>query len=120
MKGILMLIYAAIGSLGMVLIRLGGSKSSLLFYQGNINININITLLVGFLFYIASFLLCLIILQKLNLVYFSAISYGITFIITSILSYILLGEVISGIQYFGVVLIIIGVVIISFSRELNK
>lgn len=119
MKGILMLIYAVIGSLGMVLIRLGGSKSSSLFNQSNINMSINITLLVGFLFYIASFLLCLIILQKLNLVYFSAISYGITFIITSILSYILLGEVVSGIQYLGVGLIIMGVVIISFSKKNN-
>lgn len=116
---VLTFIYAIIGSLGMVLIRLGGLKSNVTFVQGNINLNISTIFIIGFLLYCISFLLWLIILQKFNLTYISPIAYGITFITTSIFSYFLLGEIISGIQYFGVILIILGVIIISFSKKFN-
>lgn len=114
---ILTFIYAVIGSLGMVLIRLGGLESGLIFVQGNINLSINTTFLIGFLLYFISFFLWLIILQKFNVTYISPIAYGITFITTSVFSYFLLGEVISGRQYVGVILIILGVIIVSFSKK---
>lgn len=119
MKFILILAYAVIGSLGMVLIRLGGINSNLLCIQNNINISISITFIIGFLLYFISFSLFLIIIQKFNLIFFSPISYGIIFVITSIFSYFLLDEVISGIQYLGACIIIIGVIIISFSKSVN-
>lgn len=119
MKFILILVYAVIGSLGMVLIRLGGINSTLLFAKNSINMSINIVFIIGFLLYLVSFSLCLIIIQKFNLTYFSPISYGITFVITAICSYFLLGEVISKIQYVGAFIIIIGVIIISLSKSVN-
>lgn len=114
---ILILLYSVIGSSGMVLIRLGGINSNLQLINGNINISINIIFILGFLLYFISFFLWLIILQKFKLTYISPITYGITFIITSILSYFLLNEAICGTQYLGVALIIIGVCIISFSKK---
>ncbi|MBE6089732.1 MAG: hypothetical protein E7206_17205 [Clostridium beijerinckii] len=120
MKFILILIYAVIGSLGMVLIKFGGGKSNLLFVQNNINMSINIIFVIGFLLYFISFSLSLIIVQRFNLTYFSPISYGITFVITAIFSYFLLGEVISGMQCFGVGIIIMGVIIILFSKKIDN
>lgn len=114
---ILTLIYAVIGSLGMVLIRMGGINSNFIFFQGNINISVSNILLIGFMLYFISFFLWIIILQKFNLTYISPISYGITFIATSIFSNILLHETIYGKQYIGVILIIIGVIIISCSKR---
>ncbi|WP_195980090.1 EamA family transporter [Clostridium butyricum] len=114
---ILVILYSIIGSLGMVLIRLGGITSNVLIEQLNVRFNISILLLIGILVYFISFFLWMIILQKFNLTFISPIAYGLTFLFTSLFSYFLLGEVIIGIQYIGVILIIIGVVIISVFKK---
>lgn len=117
MNIILVFIYSIISSYGMVLIRVGGLKSKFEIYNNNINVGINISLLIGAVLYLVSFFLWMIILQKFKLTYISPIVYGLTFICTSIFSYYLLGEVIHGVQYLGVIFIILGVIITSLSRK---
>lgn len=114
---ILILVYAIISAFGMVLLRIGSVQSNLSFVQGNLNMSISTVLMIGFVLYVITFFLWLVILQKFNLTYVSPVAYGIAFIMICIISYFLLGETISGIQYCGVVLVIIGVIIISFSKK---
>jgi EamA-like transporter family. len=79
--------------------------------------SISLVLIVGFILYVVTFFLWLIILQKFNITFVSPIAYGIAFIMICIISYFLLGEMISGIQYLGVILIIIGVLIMSITNK---
>lgn len=113
---VLVIVYAIISAFGMVLLRIGSVQSNFGFVQGNISMNISIALVIGFVLYVITFFLWLIILQKFKLTYVSPVAYGIAFIMICIISYFLLGEVISTIQYFGVVLIIVGVIIMSISK----
>ena len=114
---ILILIYAIISAFGMVLLRMGSVQSDFGFVQGNLNMSISTVLVIGFILYVITFFLWLIILQKYNLTYASPVAYGIAFIMICIISYFLLGEVISVMQYFGVILIVIGVIISSFPKK---
>jgi EamA-like transporter family. len=114
---ILILVYAIISAFGMVLLRIGSVQSTLSVVQGNFNMSISLVLIVGFILYVVTFFLWLIILQKFNITFVSPIAYGIAFIMICIISYFLLGEMISGIQYLGVILIIIGVLIMSITNK---
>jgi len=114
---ILILIYSVISALGMIMLRMGSVQSTFGFSQGIFSLNISIIFIIGFLLYITTFFLWLVIIQKCQLTYASPMAYGIAYIVICIISYIALGEKISGIQYLGVILIILGVILISISKE---
>ena len=117
---ILILVYAIISGLGMVLLRMGSVESNFNLIEGNLTMSINPILVAGFILYVITFFLWLIILQKFNLTYVSPVAYGIAFIAICIISYFLLGEVITGVQYLGVLLIIFGVVVTSMPEKNKK
>ncbi|CAI3633343.1 putative Multidrug transporter EmrE [Clostridium neonatale] len=113
MRVFLIIIYSLLSAMGMILIRIGSLNSEFILSQGNLNFTINLNLIIGFIVYMVTFIIWLIIMQKFNLSYISPIAYGIAFVMICFISYFLLGESISMVQYLGVTLIIIGVIIMS-------
>lgn len=113
---ILLMIYVLASSLGMVLIKKGGSDTYIHFGKSGLNFQISCTIIIGIVFYVLSFLLWIYILQLFNLTYISPIAYGITYVFIMIFSYILLKESVNKEQIIGVVLIVMGIFIASFKQ----
>lgn len=117
MMYLLFIIYIICSALGMVLIKNGGLSTGIDLNKVGIGFNFSWMFLVGTILYVASFILWMIILQKFPLTYISPISYGIMFIVMSILSYFILSETITAMQIVGIITIIIGVVICTIGKQ---
>lgn len=110
---LLVLLYVLAGSLGMVLIKKGGTGSGIKFGNMKIDVSISAVFLIGIILYLCSFLLWIYILQVFSLTYISPVSYGLVFISTAIFSHIILSDTISKEQIIGAVLIIAGIIFAS-------
>ena len=108
---VVFLIYSVLSSLGMVLVKSGGSKSEFSVDAVSISLNVNWQAITGLLMYICSFLLWMFILQKFRLTYISSIAYGIVFVLTSIFSVLILHETIPTKDIIGFLIILSGVLI---------
>ena len=64
---ILMFLYIVFTITGLVLIKMGGQNLSLTFNNIGLNLSINFKTMLGFIFYIISFLLWMIILSKTDI-----------------------------------------------------
>lgn len=113
MAYLLLAIYALFGSFGMVLMKVGGSKSAFMLDAGIINIRMSWQIIVGLLMYICSFLLWLFIIQRFRLTYISTVAYGLVYVMIAILSFFILHEPIPLKDVIGFAVILTGVVISS-------
>jgi drug/metabolite transporter (DMT)-like permease len=116
MRFILLIIYVITSSIGVVLIRLGGIQTKLILKADLVSLSSNWLFMSGLLFYVISFLLWIVILQKFELTYISPVAYGLVFVSIAILSRFLLHEVISWRTIVGFVLIFAGIVVFNIKR----
>jgi drug/metabolite transporter (DMT)-like permease len=116
MKFILLIIYVITSSTGVVLIRLGGMQTKLILKADLVSLSSNWLFMSGLLFYVISFLLWIVILQKFELTYISPIAHGLVFVSIAILSRFLLHEVISWRTVIGFVLIFAGILVFNIKR----
>jgi drug/metabolite transporter (DMT)-like permease len=108
---LLLIIYVVASSLGMVLIKKGGSNTKIIVSKLNFDIQISWIFIIGICLYILSFLLWIFILQMFPLTYISPVAYGLVFIFIAVFSYLFLSSSITKLQLISAILIISGIVI---------
>lgn len=106
---ILLIIYVLFSSLGMVLIKKGGSNSHVSITSKNFEISITWVVVLGLLMYLISFILWIVVLQLFPLTYISPIAYGLVFISIAVFSYFILGIKLTKGQLVGAAFIIMGI-----------
>jgi len=105
---LLFTIYVILASSGLLLFKLGSSKTIISFMKG-FSISISWTSLIGILCYMASFVLWLVIVSKVKLTWAFPLSVALINTIIFIGSSILFKETITWVQILGAVLISFGV-----------
>ena len=114
---LILALYVIASSLGMVLIKKGGTTSIINFNKLNFKIQLSWVFIIGIMLYVVSFILWIFILQKFTLTYISPVAYGLTFIFIAIFSYLFLQTTISKSQIVSAALIILGIIIGTISPK---
>lgn len=105
--------YVLLSTLGLLLMKLGGSSTSLSFEVHTFSMVMSYRLIIGLLCYICSFLLFILILQRKDLSLIYPLSAGIVNVVSVVLGVVVLKEKISPFGLIGIVLVIAGVVLLS-------
>jgi len=110
---VLFILYVGMSATGLFLMKTGSEGMSFELAKNFLKMEINLVLLLGMLFYLASFLLFIFIISKNDISYIFPISAGVLNIITFVLGAAVLKEQISGFSIAGLVLIVAGVVFMN-------
>lgn len=108
------IIYLLLSVGGLVLVKLGSNSISLLLSNGVFNFTMSIKAILGFVFYIGSFIIyTFYIIRKFNLSYIFPILTGITQILVIIAGILIFKEKINVYGYVGISFIILGIVLMN-------
>lgn len=111
------ILYLFFSLLGLTLIKLGGNYQDWVFHISKINLKISYVSILGFISYIASFLIyTIIIIPRYELSYITAFLTGITQIIILLIAYFVFRENITIFKVLGILAIIIGIVLINIKK----
>lgn len=114
MQYVLLVIYAILANVGLVFMKMGSTKGTVVsFVNGMINANFNIFSILGFVFYITSFILYTILISKFNLTYLVPISSALSYLLIFLISIIFLKEQINIYQGIGFFVILVGVILLN-------
>lgn len=116
MNWILSGFYILFTSLGVIFMKLGGDSIRLALGKG-IEFKIGFLTLLGFIFYLLSFLLWQKLLVSYNLSYIIPILTGIMQVIVLLIGYFGFKETISIYNIIGVIIIVIGVVLLGINGK---
>lgn len=116
MKYFLTIIYIFFTTCGITLMKLGGDSLKLSLVKG-VNFKIGWITLLGFCFYLVSFLLWQRLLVKYDLSVMVPIVTGISQILIICVGYIVFKENVNIQSLIGALIIIIGIVIMSFAKH---
>lgn len=116
-KNILIVLYLVLTIVGLVFMKFGGNTGTILFGNGSFSFSMSLISLLGFISYIASFLLFTNIVVKFNLSYIMPITAGIIQVLTLLSGYIIFDENVSINGVIGVVLVIIGIIIMNIKDK---
>jgi hypothetical protein len=109
-------LYLILSTLGMTFIKMGGEDLNFVLSKSVFQFRIAFIGIIGIVFYLISFILWIIILSKYNLSFISPIASGLAYILIILSSKFLLKESISSYQYWGIVIILIGVVLMNIKK----
>lgn len=115
-KYLLTLIYILFTTCGITFMKLGGDSLKLSLSK-EFSLKMGWTTLLGFLFYIVSFLLWQKLLVKYDLSSMVPIVTGISQIIIIIIGYVIFKENVSIQSIIGAITIIIGIIIMTFGKK---
>ena len=115
-KYLLTIIYIIFTTCGITFMKLGGDSLSLSLSKG-LNFKIGWVTLLGFLFYIVSFLLWQRMLVKYDLSTMVPIVTGISQIIIIIIGYTIFKESFSVQSIIGALIIVLGIIIMTFGNK---
>ena len=111
------LFYVLVSSMGLIFLKIGtGMDFGISFSRDVVSFQINHMLILGLLFYAASFCISLLIMKDSDLSIFYPVSAGLAQVCVCLLSYIVLKEKISGMHLLGICLILCGVVIMNIRQ----
>lgn len=116
-KNILVILYLILTILGLIFMKLGGNTGTILFENNSFFFSMSLISLIGFISYIASFLLFTNIVVKFNLSYIMPITAGVIQVLTLLSGYLIFNENVSINGMAGVVLVIIGIVIMNIKTK---
>lgn len=116
-KSILFILYVILTILGLVLMKFGGNTGTLSFEQATFTFSMSLVSLLGFVSYIASFLLFTNIVVKFDLSYITPITAGIIQVLTLLSGIFVFGEKISINGIVGIVLVVSGIVIMNIKLK---
>lgn len=116
-RNFIVIIYILLTILGLVLMKFGGNTGTISFGQGDFTFSMNFISLLGFVSYIASFLLFTNIVVKFNLSYIMPITAGIIQVLTLLSGYLIFKEKVSINGIIGVSLVIIGIVVMNLKSK---
>lgn len=115
-KYLLTLVYILFTTCGITFMKLGGDSLKLSLSK-EFSLRMGWTTLLGFLFYIVSFLLWQKLLVKYDLSSMVPIVTGISQIIIIIIGYVIFKENVSIQSIIGAITIIIGIIIMTFGKK---
>lgn len=115
-KIIFIAVYLVLTVAGVVFMKLGGNPGTLALKEGTISLGIHWVSAIGFVCYIASFLLFTRLVVMYDLSYIYPIITGIVQILTLIISAIVFKEQMSVQAVVGAALIIIGIIVMNFHK----
>lgn len=116
-KNILVVLYVILTILGLVLMKFGGNTGTITLENTTFSFSISIISLLGFICYIASFLIFTNIVVKFNLSYIVPITAGIVQVLTLLSGYIIFDEKKSINGIIGIALVIVGIVIMNIKEK---
>lgn len=117
MQILVILIYALISVTGLTLVKLG-SNNPLTLSVGATGFSFGVgwTTLLGLVLYIVSFLIYMALIAKNNLTYITPVASAIVYILTMIVSLVVLKEQMTFLQWVGWSLILIGAFLMNLKR----
>lgn len=115
-KILLVIIYMLLSVSGLVLMKYGGNTGTISVKEGNFNFGMSLISMLGFICYIASFLLYTKIVVMFDLSYITPICTGIIQILILVASYTIFKEQISKTGIIGVAIVIIGIIIMNYKK----
>jgi multidrug transporter EmrE-like cation transporter len=118
MQYILLAIYIALGLAGMTLIKAGGENNAVAFLDGKFNVTFTAKFIIGFIFYIASFLLFAFVISKFDISYYVPLSSGITMVLIAVIGLVVFKEHLTVTNIIGIMLIIAGSVVMSLKSSI--
>lgn len=101
---------------GLLFIKLGSKDTELIVKNHAISMNISLLIVLGLLFYIASFLLWIKILKNNDLGYIVALTTGLSQVLIISVSAIFLDERITMFKGLGIAVTLVGVVLINLGK----
>lgn len=110
------ILYLLFSILGLTLIKLGGNSTAILLRIPKLNVGLSLISILGFLSYLISFLIFVLIIPRYELSYLSPLTIGITQIAILIIAYFIFHENINTFKILGVISIIIGVILINIKK----
>lgn len=113
----LFIFYVLLASSGLILFKLGSASTNLLITLFGLKVNYSIKMILGLLCYACSFILWMIIVSKSNLTIAMPLSVAIVNTLVIVESCLLLKEKITITQGIGIVIVILGVFIMTFSKK---
>jgi multidrug transporter EmrE-like cation transporter len=116
MVNVLFLLYIVMSSLGLLFIKLYGKGLSLGVNSKLLSFSVDYRLILGMLFYVTSFFLFMVIVQKFDLTYIYPVAAGILYIVISLIGVLFLKEKVSLNQLIGMGFILIGVVFMNIKK----
>ncbi len=105
--------YILLTSSGLLLMKLGIDGTAFSQDSGLLMMSINIKLILGFLFYVCSFLIYVLVLQRKDLSFIYPICSGIVNVASVAMGALILHEKVGGRSIVGAMLIVAGVVIMN-------
>ena len=111
------ILYAVISVAGLTLVKLG-SNNPLTLSMGTSGISFAVgwMTLLGLILYVASFLIYMTLIAKNNLTYVTPVSSAIVYILTMIVSLVLLKEQVTPMQWVGWCLILVGALLMNLKK----
>jgi len=106
-------IYAIMSATGLFLIKTGADSTRFAIQNGLIDAQFSPRLLLGFVLYVASFLLSIYLMSRLKLSLFYPIATGAILIFTSLFGYFFLQEQVGIPQMLGMALILAGIIVLN-------
>jgi len=117
MNIVLFIIYVLLSSSGLVLFKLGTTNPNISLNLFNINLLFSIKSIIGIFCYGFSFILWLIIVNRMNLTIAMPLSVALVNTLVIVESLLILNEKITILQGIGIFLIIVGVVMITLPKH---
>ena len=116
MKYILTILYITLTTLGIFFMKLGGNNPLSISLSKGFTLKIGYISILGFLFYICSFLLWQKLLVSFDLSYIVPITTGISQIIICLIGFFFFKENINLINVAGIIFLVIGILLISIKH----
>ncbi len=114
---LLLIIYVASSSLGLVLLKVGLNNGTLItLHSAFLELKLHTFLMAGIVLYVLSFLLNMIVMSRFNLSYVYPISAGLIYIAILVFSLLILKEQMSLMQVTGTIFILIGIIIMNIKK----
>lgn len=113
---ILLTIYLLCTVSGLTILKVSGESSSIAFSNNILNLKLTYTTIIGLLFYVISFVLWIVLIQRFNLSYIYPITTGLAYFLVIASSIFVLKESISSIQWAGLLFILVGVILMNIKQ----
>lgn len=117
MQLITIIIYAIISVAGLTLVKLGSDNPlSLSLNHSGFSIGVGWLTLLGLALYITSFVIYMTLIAKNNLTYVTPVASAIVYVLTMIVSLVILKEQVTLLQWIGWSLILVGALLMNIKK----
>ncbi|MDR1061133.1 MAG: hypothetical protein LBL83_07980 [Clostridiales bacterium] len=113
---ILLAVYIACSGVALLFMKSGAQALSLRLGKGSFQLDMDYRLIMGMALYVVSFLLSIVLMQKMNLTYMYPMAAGLINALVCVAGVLVLKEGVSALAWAGIALITVGVALINFGK----